>query len=425
MTIIDKIYKEYLIVKSDSQILSDKIHNEFIDRAFCVNNKHVYLSIFTTIVMYGVLNMFEHDKYLHIWFYASMIYLAFRWVLTYCYGHNKNIFSMAPLQQLTQRDLILLGGLVGGLWLFLTGSVMMWGEYALESKIIVGGFLFLYTFGCMSIYCMLPFWWISYAVILFVPIVLSLFFYGYFGALCGAILLCYVGFVSAITYRNYKVFFQSFYLQYKNEEYVCNIDKYSRNLEKLNEALKENNDELRGEIRRRKLAEQKIKKLASTDTLTGVTNRVTLDEKMTKVLRYANRTKTNVGIMFIDFDEFKLINDNFGHHVGDELLRSVVNRLSGCVRETDEIFRVGGDEFIILITNIEREESLIPVATNILYVLEQPHLIEEKSIISRVSMGISIYPNNGLDPEDLLKYADKAMYKSKQCGGNTYTFYSN
>ena len=409
--------------EGDSPELSQRIHNEYVNSVFLGSYAPLLLSIFGFTVLYGVLLSFSHSYHVHIWYALNIIFYVGRLGVVRNFIKGKFLVFKKKKERISQQEIIFMGAFVGFLWLYLLSVVLFSPIYDFHIKVTVCSCLMLYTYGSLLLYCMIPQWYLSFFVVTFFPICTALLFYGALGLAYGLILFCYISFLLAMTRRNYKLHFKALYLKYKNEEFVHNIDRYSRRLEILNGTLKAKNDELVDEIKRRKIAEKKIKKLASQDSLTGVTNRISLGTKMNQVFRYANRSNTIVGVLFLDFDRFKLINDTFGHHVGDKLLKSIAQRLSACVRETDEIFRIGGDEFIVLLTNVDKEDSLVSLAQIIISALADPHLIEGKSITLKASMGISIYPGHSECSEDLLKYADTAMYKSKENGGDSFTFY--
>lgn len=154
--------------------------------------------------------------------------------------------------------------------------------------------------------------------------------------------------------------------------------------------------------------------LAQHDALTGLPNRVLLKERLERAIGLAQRHQQQVGVMFIDIDAFKPINDRLGHATGDALLQAVAGRLKGCVRDTDTVCRLGGDEFVILLTEIHGINDARQVAEAILTALLPPHCIGEESIDITVSMGISLYPGDGITPDELIHRADIAMYNIKR-----------
>ncbi|MGM0985179.1 MAG: diguanylate cyclase domain-containing protein [Pseudomonadota bacterium] len=154
--------------------------------------------------------------------------------------------------------------------------------------------------------------------------------------------------------------------------------------------------------------------LAQHDALTGLPNRVLLKERLERAIGLAQRHRQQVGVMFIDIDAFKPINDRLGHATGDSLLQAVAGRLKGCVRDTDTVCRLGGDEFVILLTEIHGINDARQVAKAIFKTLQPTHCIGEESIDITVSMGISLYPEDGITPDELIHRADIAMYKIKR-----------
>lgn len=178
---------------------------------------------------------------------------------------------------------------------------------------------------------------------------------------------------------------------------------------------------------RKKLVEttQKLALLSSTDALTGVYNRFQFDKTIIEKTYAADRYKHIMGLLFIDLDNFKLINDTFGHNIGDLLLKEVTNRLRSCLRIDDFIARIGGDEFSVLISQTESIESLGILAQKMLDVLASDFYLESNHIRTSVSIGIACYPFPGTTKENIVKHADIAMYHAKALGRNNYQFYSD
>ena len=169
----------------------------------------------------------------------------------------------------------------------------------------------------------------------------------------------------------------------------------------------------------KKKAEQ-IKYLAYHDSLTKVPNRALFEELLKDAAANSKRNKEMFAIMFIDLDGFKMINDTLGHGAGDQLLVSVSKRLKECIRENDIVARIGGDEFILLIKGISHSEDAALVGQKILDALNQPQIINGYEIMSTPSIGIAIYPIDGLDPLALIKKADMAMYQVKENGKGNF-----
>jgi predicted signal transduction protein with EAL and GGDEF domain len=193
------------------------------------------------------------------------------------------------------------------------------------------------------------------------------------------------------------------------------------------------------ELRR---AEERIQQLAYFDEITGLPNRTYLRESLQKILARAQRYRQLVAIYFLDLDQFKLVNDTFGHSAGDELLKQVAARLFNCIRGNDAIarpalttqagqmlpddavIRLGGDEFVIVAADIRHSADAAILAQRIIDLLTPPFTIEQHEVFITTSIGISLYPDSGSDPETLLRNADAAMYHAKEQGRNGYRFFS-
>ncbi|HLO61984.1 MAG TPA: EAL domain-containing protein [Azonexus sp.] len=172
-----------------------------------------------------------------------------------------------------------------------------------------------------------------------------------------------------------------------------------------------------------KESQKRIEYLATHDELTGLPNRALYVDRLKQAIAKANRGKTQVAVMFVDVDNFKIINDSMGHDVGDLLLRQVSGRLSECVRAGDTVARFGGDEFTILLENT-RPTEVSATAERIINQLSLPHVLEERNVYTTVSIGICMYPEDGADTQTLLKSADVAMYRAKDSGKNNFQFFT-
>jgi diguanylate cyclase (GGDEF)-like protein/PAS domain S-box-containing protein len=169
-------------------------------------------------------------------------------------------------------------------------------------------------------------------------------------------------------------------------------------------------------------AEERLQYMATRDALTGLPNRLLLHERLTQAIAQAKRAGRRVGVLFIDLDRFKNVNDTLGHRIGDELLKHVSSALSGALRETDLLARLGGDEFMVIVEEFDEPTVLGRIAQKLLDAIAQPFRVEEHDIYVTSSIGIAVYPDDSDDPEELLKHADVAMYRSKDLGRNTYQF---
>jgi diguanylate cyclase (GGDEF)-like protein/PAS domain S-box-containing protein len=163
--------------------------------------------------------------------------------------------------------------------------------------------------------------------------------------------------------------------------------------------------------------------LAQHDSLTDLPNRVLLNDRLTQGMAIAQRGNTKLGLLYLDVDRFKTINDSLGHTIGDRLLQSVAQRLPACVRHSDTVSRQGGDEFVILLSQLTHPQDAAVIAEKILAILGVPHQIERHTLYATVSIGVATFPDDGLDADTLLKNADFAMYQAKENGRNCYQFF--
>jgi len=160
------------------------------------------------------------------------------------------------------------------------------------------------------------------------------------------------------------------------------------------------------------------------DSLTGLPNRLLLADRVTQAIVMAGRHERHVVVLFMDLDGFKHINDSLGHGTGDRLLKSVATSLVGCVRDSDTVSRHGGDEFVVLLTEVEGMDSASDMAERILRAVAEPHAVGPHQLHVTVSIGVSVYPDDGLDAETLIKNADTAMYQAKAQGRQNYRFFT-
>ena len=179
------------------------------------------------------------------------------------------------------------------------------------------------------------------------------------------------------------------------------------------------------DITQRKLAEKRIHALAFFDELTGLPNRRLFNDRFEVALSTAHRNGQLVAVLFLDLDRFKQINDNLGHNIGDELLISTARRIQSSIKEGDTVSRFGGDEFVVLLTEIKSLKNIVRVIERIMDVLSEPYELDSLELQVTCSVGASVYPDDGVGADVLLKQADTAMYKAKDEGRNSYQLYSS
>ena len=177
------------------------------------------------------------------------------------------------------------------------------------------------------------------------------------------------------------------------------------------------------DITERKRQEEEARYLAYHDTLTGLPNRRLLDDRLRQALFLAQRRDARIALLVVDLDNFKQVNDALGHRAGDAVLREAAHRIAGCLRKADTLARHGGDEFVVVIPDLQLDTDLQVVAEKILRSLEPPFRVDARDFSIGASIGVSLYPGDAGDGEALLRNADVAMYRAKQLGRNNYRFY--
>jgi diguanylate cyclase (GGDEF)-like protein/PAS domain S-box-containing protein len=178
------------------------------------------------------------------------------------------------------------------------------------------------------------------------------------------------------------------------------------------------------DINRTRTLTGRVAHLAEHDALTGLPNRLLLNDRMGQAIALARRHKYQIALLFLDLDNFKHVNDTLGHPAGDILLQSVANRLLACVRAPDTVSRLGGDEFVVLLPEVKKSEDAAIMARRVLQTVMQPHSIDHHMLYVTGSIGVSIFPSDGLDAETLIKNADTAMYQAKENGRKDFKFFS-
>jgi diguanylate cyclase (GGDEF)-like protein len=172
----------------------------------------------------------------------------------------------------------------------------------------------------------------------------------------------------------------------------------------------------------RKMADD-MSRHARHDFLTGLPNRILLNDRVNQAIVLSPRHTKKVAVLFLDLDGFKHINDSLGHPTGDKLLQSIAKRLVACVRDSDTVSRQGGDEFVVLLSEVERSEDAAVTARRMLAAVAETHMVDYHHLHVTASIGLSVYPDDGLDAETLIKNADTAMYQAKENGRQSYQFF--
>ncbi len=191
----------------------------------------------------------------------------------------------------------------------------------------------------------------------------------------------------------------------------------------LEEAVQQRTQELHDANQTLLRNEEEIRHLAFHDSLTGLPNRLLLLERMAQSIAIAQRDTAELGLMFIDLDRFKAVNDSFGHDIGDELLKVLADRMRSCVRDSDTVARLGGDEFVVLLRRVGESQHYAQIAQELIVSLSAPVVVGPHSMQVGASIGIACHPKDGDDAQALLMHADAAMYAAKSAGRGAYRFF--
>jgi len=197
---------------------------------------------------------------------------------------------------------------------------------------------------------------------------------------------------------------------------LLRVIRYARERKVMQEALLV-------EKERAQLTAIKMTHSAQHDSLTGLPNRTLFNDRLTQAIAMARRNRKNIAVLFLDLDGFKHINDSLGHSVGDKLLQSIARRLVDCVRRSDTVSRQGGDEFVVLLAEVEHSEDAAVTARRMLESVAAAHSIDLHDLHITTSIGVSVFPDDGLEAELLIRNADTAMYQAKENGRQNYQFF--
>lgn len=198
----------------------------------------------------------------------------------------------------------------------------------------------------------------------------------------------------------------------------------------INQVFINDNDEtpyfiaLFSDITELKQQQKELEDIAHYDPLTGLPNRLLYVDRLNIELARTSRYNTRVAVLFLDLDGFKQVNDLYGHNVGDRMLNSIAQRLKESVRENDTVARIGGDEFVLILTGLNHNDDCVPILNRLLLASAQPIPIDHEEVSISASIGVAFYPDHASDPEQLMRLADHAMYEAKQSGRNRYAYFT-
>ena len=210
----------------------------------------------------------------------------------------------------------------------------------------------------------------------------------------------------------------------RKHDLVSGLKRSEMEINNLNNELQKTNAELIQEIGKCKKKEIQLRHQAYHDSLTGLPNRILLFDRIKQAFAFEERHKSLLALILLDLDDFKVINDTMGHSAGDTLLKEVAQRLRKCIRQYDTVGRIGGDEFVIAVNDIQNIHDIIKFAEKVKGIFREPFDIHGHPTHITASLGVSLYPINATDIETLLQMADVAMYVAKKSGKNSFRFFS-
>ena len=372
-------------------------------------------NIFSSLLVYSMVYGTHVEVYaLYLTIFISCFSII-RILVTKYYAHNDGNASLS---------------IVLALYLFLTLLIgVSWGSFAiiqaLQDDAVIRNMVYLINFGLIAgslvtlsvwipayLVYILPQALCIFSVLLIYPSNTSMYF--------SAAFIVFIFIMVSGGFRNYREFIHIFTLQEELKESRANLEK---KVENRTIELRNSNWKLRHEISEKKKAKNELEYIAYHDELTGLPKKNLLVDRITTSIVSANRNTNKIGILFLDLDRFKVINDTLGHTIGDKLILEASKRLKETLREEDTISRCGGDEFVIVIKNIKIADEIIPVAKKIIKTITDIFHIDSHQIHIGVSVGISIYPYDGDAALKLIRNADTAMFSAKSLGGNLYRFY--
>lgn len=368
--------------------------------------------ILASLLAWGVRDHVNHE-YLFIWYIALVISTLFRLILAIVFRFTQNKPELQKMHY----------------WLFMISSTMfaaLWGvmnSFLMPNNladqvlviIIVAGIMagsvqaFQASFLIFTLY-------LTFTIL---PLIIWLFLQKqelYF--IIGITMVIYLFFTLIAGYRGNIMVIKNLKLRYENIDLLKDLSTAKAELENINKNLKL-------ELGEHKTAEERLNYLATHDDLTGLYNRNFFYAYFTQAVSRTKRNNAKLALLYADIDRFKQYNDTYGHEFGDQILIHVATQLKKLTRTSDLVVRLGGDEFVVLLEEIDQMESVKITANNICEKMAKEFNLENHPVHLTISIGISIYPTDSVNIEDLLKEADMAMYSSKSSGGNTYRFYKH
>jgi len=352
--------------------------------------------ICATIVLVGLLG--GKNQALVLYWYSFVVCItAARFLLVGCYMRFKNIERWNGVWQ----NLFILGAVLGGMCWGLTGSLLFTTLNSYQQTLVV---LILAgtAAGAVPVLCAILWSSISFLLASLLPLILTLLYIrNDINFLFDFAVVIFTVYLIALSIKTHAMIRHSISLQFENNLLLNNLSDAKIELEEINE---------------------KLAQAATHDPLTHVANRNLFISHMEAAVDRSKKNKKMFALLYIDIDNFKMTNDVYGHHIGDQLLVILVDRMQNACKKMDIISRLGGDEFTIILENINDPYDVAKVAKRICQTITYPIELNTIEIKISASIGIAIYPNDNTDIEKLLNIADKTMYTVKEKGGNNYRF---
>lgn len=367
--------------------------------------RHVYnqtivamaASSFCALVIAAGVYTPQHNKWLYIWLSIFFVMTILRIFLVLLFKHSKHVERKIHFWQ----DLYIIGAILGGASWGLAGIILFPHITAEQQTLMIIMFAGV-TAGSVSLSAAIPKAAIGFLCFSLTPFIISLILTGSRVYLIfDFALTLYLVYLIILVMKSYHLIRNSLELQFQNSELLKSVSDAKIDLENIN---------------------KKLEFSATHDSLTQIPNRRLFLINLDEAIKRAQATKTIVALLYIDFDQFKLVNDAYGHEVGDKLILLVVERLLIFINKGNNLARLGGDELTIVLEDLKEEEEVEGFAKQVCQLISLPFTINNMLLKITASIGISIYPNDGITPEALLQHADKALYYVKEHGGNNYRF---
>lgn len=383
----------------------DKSIEKMIDAALITHVfKQAYLGQATsafcaTIIFISLVYTYPDISMLYYWYGAFMLIMGLRLVAAKIFFMQKTVnISLTNLW----KKVLIIGAILGGICWGFAGS-FLFSHVNVDQQMLIILILAGVTAGASPLLAAELVSSIMFSITSLTPLIVYLFIlndrsvYNLFAFTAVA----YCIYLVVISFKLHRTIKDSIALRFENNALLENISNAKIQLE---------------------LSNKKLMRVANHDPLTQVANRNLFESSLIAAIKKAKKNNRIMALLYIDLDNFKEVNDAYGHHIGDQLLLRVVQRLQKNIRESDVIARLGGDEITIIIENISDPEVVFTITKLICSEISKPFIIQDYTIVVTASIGVSVYPVDGEDPETLLKNADAFMYSVKEHGRNSFKF---